>query len=104
MAEKSLNGQEIRIQSEKIIIEGNLQVPEKTKKLVLFAHGSGSGRFSPRNQYVAKVLFDANIATLLIDLLTREEEAIDEWKRLLEIYPANKKIYSKIENAKKNKP
>jgi putative phosphoribosyl transferase len=59
------------------LIEGNLVVPADTKSVVLFAHGSGSGRFSPRNQYVAGVLNKAGIATLLIDLLTQEEEEID---------------------------
>jgi dienelactone hydrolase len=58
-------------------IEGNLVVPRDAKGIVLFAHGSGSGRFSPRNQYVAKVLNEAGIGTLLIDLLTKEEEEID---------------------------
>jgi len=55
-------------------IEGNLAIPRGSKGIVLFAHGSGSGRFSPRNQYVAKVLNDAGIGTLLVDLLTKEEE------------------------------
>ncbi len=59
-------------------IEGNLRVPHNAKGIVLFAHGSGSSRFSPRNQYVAKVLNSAKIGTLLIDLLTKEEEEIDD--------------------------
>ena len=59
------------------ILEGNLSVPKNPKGIVLFAHGSGSGRHSPRNKYVAEVLQDAGIATLLIDLLTEEEEKID---------------------------
>ena len=58
-------------------MEGNLVIPSGAKGIVLFAHGSGSGRFSPRNQYVAKVLNEAGIGTLLIDLLTKEEEEID---------------------------
>jgi putative phosphoribosyl transferase len=58
-------------------IEGNLTIPIGTKSIVLFAHGSGSSRFSPRNQYVAKTLNKAKIATLLIDLLTQKEEKID---------------------------
>jgi putative phosphoribosyl transferase len=49
----------------------------------LFAHGSGSGRHSPRNRYVAKVLQEARLATLLIDLLTTEEESVDMWTRHL---------------------
>jgi putative phosphoribosyl transferase len=58
-------------------IEGNLRVPAGARGVVLFAHGSGSSRFSPRNKYVAGVLNDAEIATLLIDLLTRDEEQVD---------------------------
>lgn len=58
-------------------IEGNLTIPPNAKAVVIFAHGSGSGRFSPRNQYVAKVLNNAGLATLLIDLLTAEEEETD---------------------------
>jgi len=49
----------------------------------LFAHGSGSSRHSPRNRYVAKVLQEARLATLLIDLLTTEEESVDMWTRHL---------------------
>jgi dienelactone hydrolase len=52
--------------------------PEASPGLVVFAHGSGSSRLSPRNRYVAGVLNDAGFATLLVDLLTRSEEAIDE--------------------------
>ncbi len=58
-------------------IEGKLVIPNGAKGIILFAHGSGSGRFSPRNQYVAKVFNEARIGTLLIDLLTKEEEEID---------------------------
>jgi putative phosphoribosyl transferase len=57
--------------------EGGLVVPEGARGLVLFAHGSGSSRFSPRNRYVAGVLEDAGLATLLVDLLTRDEEQVD---------------------------
>jgi putative phosphoribosyl transferase len=57
--------------------EGNLVVPVGARGLVLFAHGSGSSRFSPRNRYVAGVLEDAGLATLLVDLLTTGEEQID---------------------------
>ncbi len=64
-------------------LEGNLSIPSQAKGLVLFAHGSGSGRFSPRNQYVAKVLQDAALATFLFDLLTRREEQIDMTTRHL---------------------
>lgn len=62
---------------DKTRIKGSLSVTEASRGVVLFAHGSGSGRFSPRNQYVAGVLQGAGLATLLIDLLTKEEEAVD---------------------------
>jgi len=58
-------------------ILGNLRVPSAACGLVIFAHGSGSSRLSPRNRYVAEVLERAGLATLLIDLLTAHEEAID---------------------------
>jgi len=67
----------VAIPSEEITVEGNLSVPRNACGVVLFAHGSGSSRFSPRNQFVARVLQEAEIATLLIDLLTNEEEQID---------------------------
>lgn len=54
-------------------LEGILEIPENAQGVVLFAHGSGSGRFSPRNQYVARVLREAGIATLLFDLLENWE-------------------------------
>jgi len=60
------------------VIEGTLTLPLGAKGVVLFAHGSGSGRFSPRNQYVAKEFNKAKIGTLLFDLLTQEEEEEDE--------------------------
>ena len=70
---------------EQNVIEGNLTVPNtidiSVKGIVIFAHGSGSSRHSPRNKYVAKVLNDAGIATLLIDLLTSKEEAVDDITR-----------------------
>jgi putative phosphoribosyl transferase len=59
-------------------IESNLSLPEGADAVVLFAHGSGSSRHSSRNRYVAKVLNKARLATLLIDLLTADEEAIDQ--------------------------
>jgi dienelactone hydrolase len=60
-----------------VTLEGGLVVPDGAAGVVLFAHGSGSSRFSPRNRYVARVLQQAGLATLLIDLLTRDEEAVD---------------------------
>jgi putative phosphoribosyl transferase len=58
-------------------LEGNLVVPQTARGIVLFAHGSGSSRHSPRNRYVAGVLNDSGIATFLFDLLTEKEEAED---------------------------
>ena len=58
-------------------IEGELRLPQDSKAIVVFAHGSGSSRHSPRNKYVATILNDGGIATLLIDLLTRDEEVVD---------------------------
>lgn len=62
-------------------LDGILTVPANAQGIVLFAHGSGSSRLSKRNQYVANILNDASIATLLFDLLTAEEEGIDEYNR-----------------------
>ena len=67
----------MRISAGAIELEGNLGVVEGSEGVVLFAHGSGSGRSSPRNLYVASVLRQAGLSTLLIDLLTAEEEAVD---------------------------
>jgi len=67
----------IRVLAGKVALEGNLCTPENAKGIVLFAHGSGSSRHSPRNRYVAQVLRNAGLATLLFDLLTTDEEAID---------------------------
>jgi putative phosphoribosyl transferase len=68
---------EVRVPIGSITLEGKLNVPEGARGLVLFAHGSGSGRHSPRNRYVAQELRRAGLATLLIDLLTPDEEEID---------------------------
>jgi putative phosphoribosyl transferase len=62
-----------------ITLEGNLNIPENPRGVVLFAHGSGSSRYSPRNQFVAQVLHKAGFATLLIDLLTQQEEEQDHY-------------------------
>jgi putative phosphoribosyl transferase len=68
---------EVRVPAGPVELEGNLGVPEGAQGVVLFAHGSGSGRHSPRNRYVARVLREAGLATLLIDLLTPDEEEVD---------------------------
>jgi putative phosphoribosyl transferase len=66
-----------------IVLEGELSVPVGAKGVVLFAHGSGSSRHSPRNQFVASTIREARIGTLLFDLLTPDEEALDERTRHL---------------------
>src|SRR5438874_1212998 len=73
----------VRIPAGDVALEGNLRIPDAASGLVVFAHGSGSGRFSPRNRFVAGVLEEAGLATLLIDLLTPQEEAVDELTRHL---------------------
>lgn len=64
----------INIVADGVAIEGMLELPQKTSGMVLFAHGSGSSRLSPRNNYVASVLRDAGLGTLLLDLLTAGED------------------------------
>jgi putative phosphoribosyl transferase len=68
---------DVQIQAGGAVLSGNLTIPDGAASLVLFAHGSGSSRHSPRNQFVARTLNDAGLATLLFDLLTQHEEAID---------------------------
>src|SRR2546428_5061105 len=68
---------DVRIEAGREVLFGNLNILENATTLVLFAHGSGSSRHSPRNQFVARTLNDAGLATLLFDLLTPDEEAID---------------------------
>src|SRR5881275_101236 len=70
---------ELQIQAGRAILSGTLHLPTSAGALVLFAHGSGSSRHSPRNQFVARTLNDAGLATLLFDLLTRDEESIDSY-------------------------
>jgi putative phosphoribosyl transferase len=67
----------VRIPIGGVTLEGNLGLPAGASGVVLFAHGSGSGRHSPRNRYVAERLRAAGLGTLLIDLLTEDEERID---------------------------
>lgn len=67
----------VRIPTRAVTLHGDLAVPEGGQGIVLFAHGSGSSRMSPRNRYVARMLTDAGLATLLMDLLTVDEESAD---------------------------
>lgn len=69
-----LEGRNVKIPIDSISLEGTLNLPERAKGTVIFAHGSGSSRFSPRNIFVANVLHEAGLGTLLFDLLTREED------------------------------
>ena len=73
----------VRIPVQGANLDGDLTAPEEARGLVLFAHGSGSSRRSPRNQYVARVLQKAGIATLLFDLLTSREEQEEYFTRHL---------------------
>jgi putative phosphoribosyl transferase len=68
---------EVEISAGRAVLSGKLTIPESAIALVLFAHGSGSSRHSPRNQLVARTLNRAGLATLLFDLLIPEEEALD---------------------------
>jgi dienelactone hydrolase len=76
-------GHEVRVPAAGVELQGSLAVPEAAHGIVLFAHGSGSSRHSPRNQYVARVLRQAGLGTLLLDLLTVEEEGLDQYTRRL---------------------
>ncbi len=76
---------EVVIDTEQANLEGTLILPENAGGVVLFAHGSGSSRFSPRNNYVAEILNDAGFATLLLDLLTRQEDLDHEMRFDIEL-------------------
>ena len=67
----------VHVSAGSVTLEGNLGIPEGASGVVLFAHGSGSSRHSTRNRFVARELREAGLATLLIDLLTTEEERVD---------------------------
>jgi len=69
----------VHVEAGPVTLEGTLSLPEEATGVVLFAHGSGSGRHSPRNRFVARHLRQVGLATLLIDLLTEEEEAEDQF-------------------------
>jgi len=69
----------VRVSAAQVTLQGNLGIPEGARGVVLFAHGSGSGRHSPRNRFVAEQLREAGLGTLLVDLLTEEEEAVDQY-------------------------
>src|SRR5438105_2317151 len=83
MDQRTLEERLVQIPAGAVTLEGNLSVPEGARGVVLFAHGSGSSRHSPRNRYVAGALREVGLATLLMDLLTADEEAIDLQTRRL---------------------
>lgn len=75
--------QTVDIGLNEVTLKGNLTVPPSATALVVFAHGSGSSRLSSRNRYVARLLQEANLGTLLFDLLTPEEEIEEQYTRHL---------------------
>ncbi len=77
------NDDTVRIKAAGAVLEGSLGIPEGAGGLVLFAHGSGSSRHSPRNRFVAQALREAGLGTLLFDLLTEAEGARDAYSREL---------------------
>jgi dienelactone hydrolase len=83
MATVSLEEHSVSVDSGSVLLDGDLVLPRPAHGLVLFAHGSGSSRLSPRNRHVANVFHEARLATLLVDLLTPGEEAVDERTRAL---------------------
>ena len=82
IAEKGI-ASEVSIPVGAVTLTGDLIVPAGARGIVLFAHGSGSSRRSPRNQFVARVIRNAGAATLLFDLLTLREEEQEKWTRHL---------------------
>ena len=80
---QSVEEQLVQVPAGSVTLEGNLTLPEESRGIVLFAHGSGSSRHSSRNRYVAKLLNEGALATLLIDLLTLDEDAVDRLTRRL---------------------
>lgn len=75
--EATIRSREVSIPAETAALAGDLEIPAGASGIILFAHGSGSSRFSSRNRYVARALHEHGLATLLMDLLTREEEQVD---------------------------
>lgn len=71
--------EEVEVRIDSVDLRGNLEIPAGAIGIVLFAHGSGSGRHSPRNRFVARQLREAGLGTLLVDLLTEDEENVDQY-------------------------
>ena len=84
MAEtRGMNERHVRVGTGGVVLDGGFAVPDGARGVVLFAHGSGSSRHSPRNRFVAEALREGALATLLLDLLSPEEEAADARTRQL---------------------
>jgi putative phosphoribosyl transferase len=81
--ESTIIREEIEIKTPKTVVKGDLCIPQNASGIVLFAHGAGSSRLSPRNKYVAQVLQDAGFATLLMDLLSEQEDQLDMYLKKL---------------------
>jgi dienelactone hydrolase len=77
-AEREINEQPVKVTFGSVVLDGILAVPPQAQAIVVFAHGSGSSRFSHRNLFVAESLQKKGLATLLFDLLTRKEEEYDD--------------------------
>lgn len=78
MSQLSIISTELKIVAENVVLDGTINIPVNASSIVVFAHGSGSSRLSPRNRYVAEALNQDGFATLLFDLLTVPESQIDE--------------------------
>lgn len=89
----------IYIQNSDVLLEGMLKIPQSATGIVLFSHGSGSSRLSPRNNYVANVLNDGGLATLLIDLLSNHED--ENYQTRFDISLLTKRLIVIIEWLKK---
>src|SRR5437016_14370130 len=70
---------DVQIRSGPVQLRGDLNIPATAQGVAIFAHGSGSSRHSPRNQFVARTIREAGVGTLLFDLLTKDEEAVDSY-------------------------
>lgn len=81
--DRNTTSRNIEIQIDAVTLHGILAIPDRAQAIVIFAHGAGSSRFSPRNQYVAGILQESGLATLLMDLMTNREERSDAVTRAL---------------------
>jgi dienelactone hydrolase len=102
---KQMTAKEVVIPLNDISLEGSLVLPERCTGIVLFAHGSGSSRFSPRNRHVSKILNDAGLATLLFDLLTKQEDEVDVYTRQyrFDIELLTERVLSAVDWTRNNK-